>query len=64
MLELENLLKKNSENKQFSDFEKNFDIKNGIEKNEKKILLEIIKEIKKNNIELDKIFKENKEFKN
>ncbi len=64
MLELENLLKKNRENKQFSDFEKNFDIKNGIEKNEKKILLEIILEIKKNNIELDKIFKENKDLTN
>lgn len=64
MLDFDNLLTKNSENKLFTDFEKNFDITNGIEKNEKKILLEIILEIKKNNVELDKIFKENKDLSN
>lgn len=55
-----NLLEKNENNIEFSDFLKNFDINNGIEPNEKKILLDIMIKIKKNNEILDNYFIENK----
>lgn len=59
MIDFKQLIESNNKNKEYTDFQKNFDINNGIENNEKKILLDIILKIKENNISLDKIFNEN-----